>query len=923
VRNNIIFFLLLITAINVNAQTYLISTFNDSTITSCNGTLYDSGGSSGNYSSGESYVVTLIPNTAAYAHITFTSFNVGIGDQLEIFDGNDINAPLISIFNNGNSPVGYTIQPSFFNPMGRLTLRWTSISSNTGWAANLSCGAPCQTFNTILTSSDPPFTIENGIYFIDICPGDSVELIASANFPYNDYFYHQDSSTTTYNWNFGGNTYIAGQTVSAVFNNVQGYNAFIIASDTLGCHASQTTEVRVRVSTQPTFIGTESLDTIMCQYDTTSLFGSSQPSEWHITPSLSVAGITYLPDGSGVSYTSNLVFSGFPSGQMVMQSTDILKIFAEIEHSYLGDLNITIKCPNNSTVTLKSYPGGTSTFLGEPIDNNANQVPGLGYMYHWTPTGTTTMLNAAGSYTHTFTDVNSNTYTNHSYLPPSAPYPATSTASSPFPIVQYLPETPFNNFVGCPLNGSWSITVTDNLSIDNGYIFSWGIDFNPTVLPVAWGYTPIIDTTYWNVGGGDTTDYVSLSGGIQSLTYTMVDEAGCAYDTNINIYIYPSPDINLGNDTSICINDSITIRSGIDSVMASTYLWNTGSTIDSIMKKPINTSIYSLTATSIHNCVSFDSITVTLDSLPIIVITEDTLLCIGRDVDITASGGNEYIWNTGSVNSSINVSPTVNTVYLVTVTDSNNCVSNDSMKVDIAALPTITTSNDTTICDGTSTTIWASGGIFYYWDNGENTSNQIVDPVSEEIYKVVVVDNNTCIDSAEVKVEVLENPIVEIYSNLDTICEGGSVSLTSGGGMYYLWNDKYKGNTYKDSPKISTRYKLTAINTMNGIECYDTSSYFVYVEHCAVYNASAFTPNGDGLNDTYGPIGLVSSEATFEFIIYNKWGKMVFYTTEKNKRWDGKVNGVDAPQGVYSYVVRVSEPTIKPYELVGTVTLLR
>jgi gliding motility-associated-like protein len=68
---------------------------------------------------------------------------------------------------------------------------------------------------------------------------------------------------------------------------------------------------------------------------------------------------------------------------------------------------------------------------------------------------------------------------------------------------------------------------------------------------------------------------------------------------------------------------------------------------------------------------------------------------------------------------------------------------------------------------------------------------------------------------------------------------------------------------------------------------------------------------------------LVSSEATFEFVIYNKWGKQVFYTTEITDRWDGKINGEYAMQGVYTYVVRVSEPTIEPYELVGTVTLLR
>ena len=919
----IIFFGLVFWTFSLEAQTYLISNYNNQTITTCSGTFYDSGGSTGNYSTGEDYTVTIGPNTGSvYIHLVFNSFSVGIGDQLEVYDGASTASPLIAIFNNGNTPVGFTLQPSFYNFSAKLTLRWTSVTAGSGWDASISCGPPCQNFNTILTYSDPPYSIEGGIYYIDICPGDSVELRASANYPLDNYFYNQDTSTTNFVWNFGANTNIAGSSISAVFNNVQGYNAYILATDTIGCHSSQASEVRIRVSTPPTFVGTDAVDHTICQNDTTILNGVAHPTHWQIVPSLSVAGTTYLPDGTGVSYTSNLVFSGFPTGQSVQQASDIVQIFAEIEHSYLGDLNITINCPNNSTITLKSYPGGASTFLGEPIDNNATQTAGVGYMYQWKPSGTTTMLNAVGTYSHTFTDVLGVTYTNHDFIPPSTAYPITSTALAPFPIVQYLPETPFTNLVGCPLNGSWSITVTDNLAIDNGFIFSWGIDFDPSLLPVAWGYTPIIDTTYWNYGIGDTTNYIAFNSGMQTLNYTMVDDAGCAYDTSVNIMVNPLPDVNLGNDTSICINDSIILSSGIDTI-PSTFLWGNGASSDSITVYPTTNTTYFLEATSMVGCTIIDSIEVVVDPLPQIVLTDDTLLCIGRTMPIIANGGDLYNWSTGETTSSIYVSPTSNTTYFVTVTDSNACVSDAQMDVIIAQLPTITTSNDTTICDGASTTIWASGGIKYLWSTGNQGASQIVDPLVDETFTVAVEDTNTCIDSATVAVEILENPDADIYSDMDTICERGTVNLIGVGGMSYIWENMYKMDTYKDTPKATKRYYVKAINTKNGTECYDTTSIVVYVEHCAIYNATAFTPNGDGLNDTYGPIGIVGEDASYEFIIFNKWGKVVFTTKDKYEKWDGKVNGQEAPGGVYTYVVRVAELSIPAYEIMGTVTLIR
>jgi len=909
-------------AIGLSAQTYLISSYNNQTVSTCSGTFYDSGGAGGGFVSGENYIITFAAGNSGYSNVTFSAFSVSLGDVLEVFDGPDITAPLIGIYNNGNTPVGQVIRASISNISRKLTFRWSSVGQSTGWAAAVSCGIPCQSFNAMIVSSTPQFTIDSGIYYIDICPGDTVNLTASASFPYNNWFYHQDTTTTAFSWSFNGGTVYNGQNVTTSFNSVQGYNAYILTEDTNGCSASQATEVRIRVSTPPVFLGTDILDDTICQFDSTVLNGFVTPTHWEIVPSLSVAGVTYLPDGTGASYTSTVTFTSFTAGQTVQQASDVSRIFAEIEHSYLGDLNIVVTCPNNSSVTLKSYPGGGSTYLGEPIDNNALAVSGLGYMYYWEATGTTTMLNAVGSYTHNFTDVLGTFYSGISYLPSSTAYPATATASAPFPQVIYAPETPFSNFIGCPLNGAWSLTVTDNLAIDNGFIFSWGLDFDQSVIPVSWGYTPVVDSTYWNYGYGDTVSYVALNPGIDSVVYTMRDGAGCIYDTTLAILVRPVPDINLGNDTSICIYDSITLNSN-NTLAGTTYNWSSGGTNSSTIITIDSTETISLIATSPYGCVKEDSIAIIANPLPSIIISDDTLICIGTSATLNAGGGDLYVWSNGLSGANIQVLPTTSTNYSVIVTDSNLCVGDSSVFVTVAPLPSISISDDTIICENTDVGIWASGGDIYNWSNGISQANQTVSPVNDKIYTVVVVDSNACVDSANVQITILSLPIAQALSDYDTLCRGGEVSLSAFGGMLYDWGNGNTSQTWNDSPKDPIVYNLLAINSQNGTNCYDTASVFVYVEHCALYVPSAFTPNGDGLNDRFGPIGIVSDKANYEFVIYNRWGDVIFRTKNKNQMWDGRKNNRDMPLGVYTYTIQVSEKSIKPYLLRGTVTLLR
>jgi hypothetical protein len=178
------------------------------------------------------------------------------------------------------------------------------------------------------------------------------------------------------------------------------------------------------------------------------------------------ADTTFLPDGSGVSYDAPLDISGFNPGQTITNINQIQQICVNMEHSFLGDLQIEIESPSGQTVVLKQQNGGGSTNLGIPfasdaIDGqNSNLTdPGEGYEYCFNATPNFgTMVGEANNYSGTFPSSTGGTYTDN-YLPAGV----------------YIPFENLSGLVGSTMNGTWIIRVTDQFSLDNGYIFNWTI----------------------------------------------------------------------------------------------------------------------------------------------------------------------------------------------------------------------------------------------------------------------------------------------------------------------------------------------------------------------------------------------------------------------------------------------------------------
>lgn len=173
-----------------------------------------------------------------------------------------------------------------------------------------------------------------------------------------------------------------------------------------------------------------------------------------------------LPDGDGAEYTSSITFANFGANQMLTDIADFRGICVNMEHSWVRDLEIKMRCPNGTEVILHNFGGrtGGEVFVGTPDDNDGvDPTPGTGAEYCWTPTATNpTWLE----------------YANNGLI-------------HDIPAGDYRAFGNMSDLLGCPLNGPWSLTVTDDWPIDNGFIFSWGLRFDPSLVEDCSEWPPI------------------------------------------------------------------------------------------------------------------------------------------------------------------------------------------------------------------------------------------------------------------------------------------------------------------------------------------------------------------------------------------------------------------------------------------------
>jgi gliding motility-associated-like protein len=247
---------------------------------------------------------------------------------------------------------------------------------------------------------------------------------------------------------------------------------------------------------------------------------------------------------------------------------------------------------------------------------------------------------------------------------------------------------------------------------------------------------------------------------------------------------------------------------------------------------------------------------------------------------------------------------------------------------------------DTAICKGNSLKLVASPGATYLWTPSTGLSSVTVQsprakPDITTVYTVEVTDNAGCSDTAKVEVRVLNK--IELKAGISGtgyLCRSyDSASfkdISFGNITRWSWDfDNGQTSTIKQPPvqyfSMSANDDIyvvrLAIADTSG--CTDTAYHFIKVsDNCYIAVPTAFTPNGDGLNDYLYPLNAYKA-TNLSFKVFNRTGQLVFETKDWTVKWDGTIKGVKQASGVYVWMLDYNDATAKSISLKGTTLLLR
>jgi gliding motility-associated-like protein len=253
--------------------------------------------------------------------------------------------------------------------------------------------------------------------------------------------------------------------------------------------------------------------------------------------------------------------------------------------------------------------------------------------------------------------------------------------------------------------------------------------------------------------------------------------------------------------------------------------------------------------------------------------------------------------------------------------------------VDYLAAPVLVTS-DSVICKGTDIQFNASNagsnitGLTWVWGNGDSSKGQ--NPVIHSFDKTgkwgvtATAEYKVCPDKV-ISRGIMVFPSPSVYLGADTsICPGGVAIIlndfSNAGNTEATW--RWSTGSTNSSVKITSPGSYYVKVSING--CYATDT-LVVSNDCYMNLPNVFTPNGDGLNDYFFPRQLLTKGLSgFSMEIFNRWGQMIFSTnTLDGSGWDGKLNNVAQPVGVYIYVIDATFKDGQKERHKGNVTLLR
>ena len=450
------------------------------------------------------------------------------------------------------------------------------------------------------------------------------------------------------------------------------------------------------------------------------------------------------------------------------------------------------------------------------------------------------------------------------------------------------------------------------------------VTVSPTTSSVCVGSTSTLTAVV--SGGSLPYTYAWSSSSITSTTtvspivtsqYTVyvTDFNLCTSSQTVLLNVFNTPTIGVSNGT-ICSGENYTIvpTGGL------TYTYSSGTSI----VNPLSSTNYTVTGTDINGCIGSSTLSVIVNSVTIPVITSvSPTICIGSTYTLSPTGAVSYTYSSGG-----NViNPTTTSTYTIYGSNSSTlCPASGSLVVTVYVVnnPTISISSSS-ICSGSMYTLTPTGALSYTYSSGSN----IINPLTNTTYTITGVNAFGCEHTTTVSITVLPSPTLTAISDV-TITPGDQTSLTAiSNATSYVWNPSTNlscitCSTTIASPIESTRYCVigslgsctveTCVNVVLDESCKSNINKTV---------PTAFSPNGDGVNDMYCLQGWDLCVNSFYIAVYDRWGERVYESTDANFCWDGYYKGKLLLPAVFVYYIKAEGVNIGTVNKKGNITLLK
>jgi len=527
-------------------------------------------------------------------------------------------------------------------------------------------------------------------------------------------------------------------------------------------------------------------------------------------------------------------------------------------------------------------------------------------------------------------------------------------------------------FNGLPI-GTYNVVVTDNISCtatgtvvlqSQGSATINSVSELDVLCATSCDGVLIVNATLatqYSVDNGVTFSANNTFNNLCPGTYDVVvqDAAGCATVGTADITSPPAITLAYSVDTAICIGGTASL-----SVLASggvspyVYTWsNGGGSVTSQNVTPLANTSYCVGVQDVNGCspTALDCIDVTLNPALSVNALSDQTICEGDAAPISASaaggdgGAYTYSWNQGvGIGDSQSVTPSTTTMYTVTVSD--GCETppiNASVTITVNSVPAFSFSADH--LDGCSpvsanfTELGVPAGATCLWTFESGGTNSACSGVTHNFVQPGCWDVALEITTTDGCVSTVTNSdmiCVFDYPNVDfefqpqptTVLDPEIFfyNLTTGATSYIWAFDTHgdsilsveEGPSYvfpSDSGVYHVCLEAFSNQGCPGNICYDVQ----ILEELLVFVPNAFTPDGKNGNETFYPVLTGVQTTNYRFMVFNRWGQLLFETSEPNVGWNGTYNGILSEQDTYVWKLNLKDELGDKHTYTGHITLLR